>query len=93
MAFPVIERELKLASRHRKTYVVRFSIIAVAALLFVFNLAFSSATNYSGSYFFAMIQFSLFFYCIVEGVRATSDCLSEEERNGTLGLLFLTELR
>ncbi|MDB6130544.1 MAG: hypothetical protein JWM04_1651, partial [Verrucomicrobiales bacterium] len=42
---------------------------------------------------FAMIQFSLFFYCIVEGVRATSDCLSEEERNGTLGLLFLTELR
>jgi hypothetical protein len=93
MAFPVIERELKLASRHRKTYVVRFLIIGIATGLFVFNLVLSSATNYSGSAFFSLIQYCLFFYCIVEGVRATSDCLSEEERNGTLGLLFLTELR
>src|SRR5947209_2104222 len=32
-------------------------------------------------------------YCLLSGVRATADCLSEEKREGTLGLLFLTDLR
>ena len=27
------------------------------------------------------------------GVRSTADCLSEEKRDGTLGLLFLTDLK
>ena len=29
---------------------------------------------------------------MLTGVRYTSDCLSEERREGTLGLLFLTDL-
>src|SRR5438034_8582207 len=32
-------------------------------------------------------------YCLLSGVRATADCLSEEKREGTLGLLFLTDLK
>jgi hypothetical protein len=32
-------------------------------------------------------------FALVSGVRLTSDCLSEEKRGGTLGLLFLTDLR
>jgi len=32
-------------------------------------------------------------YCLFSGVRATADCLSEEKREGTLGLLFLTDLK
>src|SRR5947209_10079973 len=32
-------------------------------------------------------------YCLLSGVRSTADCLSEEKREGTLGLLFLTDLK
>lgn len=32
-------------------------------------------------------------FCLLEGLRKTADCLSEEKREGTLGLLFLTDLR
>jgi hypothetical protein len=34
-----------------------------------------------------------FFYCLFTGARRTADCISEEKREGTLGLLFLTDLR
>ncbi len=32
-------------------------------------------------------------YALLSGVRSTSDCLSEEKREGTFGLLFLTDLK
>jgi ABC-type Na+ efflux pump permease subunit len=32
-------------------------------------------------------------YALLSGTRATADCLSEEKREGTLGLLFLTDLK
>jgi hypothetical protein len=32
-------------------------------------------------------------YCLASGRRLTADCLSVEKREGTLGLLFLTDLR
>ncbi len=34
-----------------------------------------------------------FVYCLLGGLAATADCISEEKREGTLGLLFLTDLR
>ena len=32
-------------------------------------------------------------FALLVGVRLTSDCLSAEKREGTLGLLFLTNLK
>src|SRR5688572_27689924 len=32
-------------------------------------------------------------YAMVAGIHATADCVSEEKREGTLGLLFLTDLK
>jgi hypothetical protein len=32
-------------------------------------------------------------FCLTAGIFLTADCLSEEKREGTLGLLFLTDLR
>jgi ABC-type transport system involved in multi-copper enzyme maturation permease subunit len=32
-------------------------------------------------------------FCLLSGVFLTADCLSEEKREGTLGLLFLADLR
>ena len=34
-----------------------------------------------------------FILCLLTGVLLTSDCLSQEKRDGTLGLLFLTDLK
>ncbi|MFO1501189.1 MAG: ABC transporter permease subunit, partial [Verrucomicrobiota bacterium] len=34
-----------------------------------------------------------FAYCLCIGARVTADCVSEEKRDGTLGLLFLTDLK
>ena len=35
----------------------------------------------------------VFMYALVAGLKSTFDCVSEEKREGTLGLLFLTDLK
>ena len=40
-----------------------------------------------------MARRSLLVYCLAYGRRSTADCLSVEKREGTLGLLFLTDLK
>src|SRR4051812_4579489 len=92
MARPVIERELKLVSRNRRTYWFRSTVAGIGSLILVISMASAQANAALGPIYFAAIQGVLFLYCLMEGIRATSDCLSEEERGGTLGLLFLTEL-
>src|SRR5664279_1436043 len=42
---------------------------------------------------FSILTGSAVLYCLAGGVRFTADCLSEEKREGTLGLLFLTDLK
>src|SRR5260370_3617695 len=32
-------------------------------------------------------------FCLLAGIFLTADCLSEEKREGTLGLLFLADLK
>ncbi|MDB6129368.1 MAG: hypothetical protein JWM04_475 [Verrucomicrobiales bacterium] len=91
MAHPLFERELIRSSRNRRTYVLRSAVAASGILILILNLILAGE-NLSGTVYFAAIEYLLFFFCIVEGIRATSDCLSEEERERTLGLLFLTEL-
>jgi ABC-type Na+ efflux pump permease subunit len=46
-----------------------------------------------GQIIFYVLTGASLFYCLMAGVRSTADCLSEEKREGTLGLLFLTDLR
>jgi ABC-type transport system involved in multi-copper enzyme maturation permease subunit len=42
---------------------------------------------------FSMLSHLSLIYCLFLGARASADALSEEKREGTLGLLFLTDLR
>ena len=42
---------------------------------------------------FMLLSFVACLFCHLEGLLKTSDCLSSEKRDGTLGLLFLTDLR
>lgn len=92
---PIIERELRLAARRSQTYWMRFLVVLVALagwLLILLTSRHLSNVQLSRFLFIAAgvlaLGFSLF-----AGIFLTADCLSEEKREGTLGLLFLTDLK
>src|SRR5436190_7033883 len=94
---PVVGRELRVASRKKATYFARLGAavtsICVGAF-FAFSIGgYSSPQQLLGKWIFATLAVVAFIYCVGSGVLATSDCLSVEERDGTLGLLFLTDLK
>jgi ABC-type transport system involved in multi-copper enzyme maturation permease subunit len=93
---PIVDRELRVASRRRATFWTRmvFAILAVAigGLTVMFTGALGTKSGAGGGVFRVLTVMG-FAFCAVVGVFLTSDCLSEEKREGTLGLLFLTDLR
>src|SRR5690349_5340879 len=92
---PLIDRELRVAARHRATYRVRLYSASAVILVWLFLLFTSrqlSPGDLSRVLFNAVGVVSLAF-SLVAGVFLTADCLSEEKREGTLGLLFLTDLK
>lgn len=93
---PIVERELRIAARLTATYRNRVIIAAivtgVAMVMFTFG-AFSAFPAQTGRAMFWTLSYMSVVFCLFEGVRKTADCLSEEKREGTLGLLFLTDLR
>src|SRR6185369_7136686 len=52
----------------------------------------SSLSQRSFHLFIALSVLAMAF-CLLSGIFLTADCLSEEKREGTLGLLFLTDLK
>lgn len=46
-----------------------------------------------GSALFGVLTWLTFLACLSAGLFFTSDCISQEKREGTLGFLFLTDLR
>ncbi|MDP7048425.1 MAG: ABC transporter permease subunit [Verrucomicrobiota bacterium] len=95
--FPIVGRELLVASRRRETQVIRFvtalTAIVVLAWMFIVMSMDNAPPHEFSQIIFGVIAGFAFFFCNLAGVRLTADTLSEEKRNGTLGLLFLTNLR
>lgn len=94
--FPVAERELRVAARRRGTYRTRFIAALVGLLISAWVFLISQQTvrpDVLGNQLFMALATLAFVYTLIAGVRVTADCLSEEKRDGTLGLLFLTDLR
>lgn len=94
---PIVGRELRVAARRRFTYWGRFSAAALALLIFgalqsIFLLAQGGIPN-MGWIQFQIMKWFCFVIASLAGLFLTSDTLSEEKREGTLGLLFLTDLR
>ena len=56
-------------------------------------LLWMTRTRSAGNPLFGILTGYTFALCVFAGVFLTSDCLSEEKREGTLGLLFLTDLK
>jgi hypothetical protein len=91
---PIVIRELRVAARRKSTYSARFKTAFAAALggavlLFVLN-QFPLIPSTGLSVFYGL-GYVGFFYCFALAGN-TADCISEEKREGTLGLLFLTDL-
>jgi len=87
---PVVQRELLVASRKQTTF---WSRTVSAGLLLAFSAALFKAYNTNramiGPRLLQFISVVVFLECMIAGVRYTSDCLSEEKREGTLGLLLV----
>jgi len=92
---PIVSRELRVAARRRGTYWMR-TIAAMAVILagaWLFLMMQDQPQAMIAMTLFCILTGSAILYALFSGVRATADCLSEEKREGTLGLLFLTDLR
>ncbi len=91
---PVVERELRVAARKRGTYWNRFgaALAAIGIGAWIMLTGAPSPTQ-TGVVLFHTLLGILFIYIAIAGTQATCDSLSIEKRDGTLGLLFLTDLR
>ena len=92
---PIVARELRIAARRTGTYWVRsgaaLAILIIGAWFFLMNLQRPPRELALG--LFSILTGSAVLYCLLSGIWFTADCLSEEKREGTLGLLFLTDLK
>ncbi len=93
---PIVERELRVAARQPLAFLLRFFAALGATLFWLTLLGSRSATMTTagaGQTFFTIASILLFIGCALSGVFLTADAISNEKRDGTLGLLFLTDLR
>src|SRR4026209_785142 len=93
---PIVERELRVAARRRGTHWLWFftALVAMAAVFIVVLGSQRSASPQSlGKWVFHAVSGMAFAFSLLAGVFLTSDCLCSEKREGTLGLLFLTDLK
>jgi ABC-type transport system involved in multi-copper enzyme maturation permease subunit len=89
---PVASREARLASRKILSYDIR-SIIAGIFALIAFRRIFAPNVDAAGPPLLLTLGLMGFIYAVGAGVFKTFDALSREKREGTLGLLLLTDLK
>jgi hypothetical protein len=92
--FPIVERELRVTARRRTTHWARFSLTLLLALATLNSIANSGSAPpgmIAKSIFTWLISTAFILACAA--CALTADAISGESREGTLGLLFLTDLR
>lgn len=95
---PIVERELRAAARRRGTHWGRVFMAMLAMLVFTWMLVILLPQTRlvparHGIFLFRGLLVVAALYAVIGGAVATADCLSREKREGTLGLLFLTDLK
>src|SRR5688572_12138726 len=93
LALPIARRELLVLSRAAGTWQHRF-VASVA--VFGFGIVFALIYHYAGQRALGQAMHflggGLSLMCLFTGVALTADSIAAEKREGTLGLLFLTNL-
>ncbi len=92
---PIVERELRTAARQRVTHWMRLIAAGLALTIWFILAVFGNNLTASqrATAIFGTINILSLGFAMLAGVFLTADCLSEERREGTLGLLFLTDLK
>ncbi len=92
---PIVARELRVASRRRGAWLTRVSaaFIGIAIGTFLLLVEAGEQPTRLGKELFTTVASFLFIYTTIAGALVTCDCLAEEKREGTMGLLFLTDLK
>jgi len=93
---PMVQRELRVLSRKPATYRWRWIIGGIAfglALLLVMMMGLVGRPQGWGLALFHTLTVYAAMVCVMAGLFGTADIISEERREGTLGLLFLTDLK
>jgi hypothetical protein len=94
---PIARRELRLLARRPATYWSRVlaAAVALAAGLSMIFAGFAGMMNAAsaGHGLLVVVAVAGALLALLEGTLATADALSSERREGTLGFLFLTDLR
>ena len=100
---PIVDRELRVAARKRNTFWLRvvaalIALVIGGGFMVLSLLPFGGMTPFGGrgqlgGPMFAVLTWLSLGTALSAGLFFTSDCVSEEKREGTLGFLFLTDLR
>jgi ABC-type transport system involved in multi-copper enzyme maturation permease subunit len=93
VTLPIAQREMLVLARSAALY--RTRITNSIALLFL-GAGFATLYHYTGlqvlGQLIPTLTFIILMICLFAGVHLTADSISREKRDGTLGLLFLTNL-
>ena len=94
---PIAERELLVAARKPSTVWLRVgaaitSFVLGGGCLVLLELRATNSSQTASALFY-VLTWTFLAAALAAGLFLTADCLSEEKREGTLGLLFLTQLR
>lgn len=101
ISLPIVDRELRVACRRPSYFRARIWVglaaIALAGILFgLYTVSARTGGGIAGSagrLLFEVFKWLSFLAASFSGVILTADSLCDEKREGTLGLLFLTDLR
>lgn len=94
---PIVDRELRLNARKPRSYYLRMAVPVVGMLMLFGSITLSMGAGgspaYMGRYLFWGFGGAGMLYAFLAGPLFTADCISQEKREGTLGLLLLAELK
>jgi hypothetical protein len=94
---PILEREMRTVAKRRRTYYSRTvaALIVSALTLTLLYAGFGGGMTApsAGTTLFLIISTLGYLYVVLDSTCLTADSLSQEKREGTLGLLFLAGLR
>ena len=93
---PIVERGLRVAARQRGTFRTRLIVVGVLLVVWFFLSVVAPQSGRAverARAIFNTITIMGLGFSMLAGLFLTADCLSEERREGTLGLLFLTDLK
>lgn len=94
-ALPILVRELRLSAGGRYQHFVRVLAagLGIAVVGWLAMVDSSGAVALDGRRVLQLLGWAAFGFCLIAGGVTTANSIGHERREGTLGLLFLTDLK